>query len=91
MAALSAAGAFTGDALLVPISEVGSLAVGVGWFASCVAYLAMAREGRLLAAAGAIVAGAIVLMKVVPAVPGSFTRAEWLAFGAWSASIVSGC
>ena len=85
MAALSAAGAFTGDALLVPISEVGSLAVGVGWFASCVAYLAMAREGRLLAAAGAIVAGAIVLMKVVPAVPGSFTRAEWLAFGAWSA------
>jgi APA family basic amino acid/polyamine antiporter len=93
MAALSAAGAFAGDALLVPISEVGSLAVGVGWFSSCVAYLAMARKeapgsglpGRVLAAAGAAVAAAIILMKVVPAVPGSFTRAEWVAFGAWSA------
>ena len=39
----------------------------------------------LLAALGAAVAGAIVVMKVVPAVPGSFTRAEWIAFGGWSA------
>ena len=93
MAALSAAGAFAGDALLVPISEVGSLAVGVGWFSSCVAYLAMARtegpwsglSGKLLATAGAVVSAAIILMKVVPAVPGSFTRAEWIAFVAWSA------
>jgi amino acid transporter len=85
MTALSAAGAFVGDALLVPISEVGSLAVGVGWLSSCVAYLAMAREGRVLAATGALVAGAIVVMKVVPRVPGSFTAAEWIAFGAWSA------
>jgi len=93
MAALSAAGAFAGDALLVPVSEVGSLAVGVGWLSSCVAYLAMAHEGgpgsrvpgKFLAAAGAVVAAAIILMKVVPAVPGSFTRAEWIAFGAWSA------
>lgn len=91
MALLSVAGALAGDALLVPISEVGSLAVGVGWFSSCVAYLAMAPDGpagergRLLAALGAAVAGAIVVMKVVPAVPGSFTRAEWIAFGGWSA------
>jgi hypothetical protein len=33
---------------------------------------------------GAAVAMAIVLMKVVPGVPGSFTRAEWIAFAAWS-------
>ena len=28
---------------------------------------------------------AIILMKIVPGVPGSFTRAEWIAFVAWSA------
>jgi hypothetical protein len=33
---------------------------------------------------GAVVSLAIVLMKVVPSVPGSFTRAEWIAFVAWS-------
>ena len=24
-------------------------------------------------------------MKIIPSVPGSFTRAEWIAFGLWSA------
>jgi APA family basic amino acid/polyamine antiporter len=97
MAVLSAVGAFLGDAVLVPISEVGSLAVGVGWLTSCVAYLALAgvragpdREVRAstgvpTAAVGAVVASAIVLMKTVPAVPGSFTRWEWIAFLGWSA------
>ena len=34
----------------------------------------------------------IVLMKIVPGVPGSFTRAEWIAFAAWSAfGSCSGC
>ena len=91
MAAFSVLGALLGDAVLVPISEVGSLAVGVGWLSSCVAYLALGRDGSrstgmAMAAAGAIVAGAIVLMKIVPGVPGSFTRWEWLAFAAWSAA-----
>ena len=41
------------------------------------------REGRRLPEdAGAF---AIVLMKVVPQVPGSFTAAEWIAFTGWSA------
>ena len=91
MAAFSVLGALLGDAVLVPISEVGSLAVGVGWLSSCVAYLALGQDGSrstgmAMAAAGAIVAGAIVLMKIVPGVPGSFTRWEWLAFAAWSAA-----
>ena len=42
MAALTAAAAMFGDAILVPITEVGSLAVGVGWLSACVAYLAAA-------------------------------------------------
>ena len=37
-----------------------------------------------MACVGAAVSVAIVLMKVVPAVPGSFTGAEWTAFAAWS-------
>ena len=74
--------------MLVPISEVGSLAVGVGWLASCVAALALRQRGepgRFAAAAGALVAASVVAIKVVPGVPGSFTAAEWIAFGLWSA------
>ena len=43
-----------GDAILVPITEVGSLAVGVGWLSACAAYLgaagATAARRRLSAA-----------------------------------------
>ncbi len=85
MAALSALGAFLGDAVLIPISEVGSLAVGVGWLSSCVAALALGVSGAVAAAAGAFVALAVVSIKVLPGVPGSFTAAEWIAFGLWSA------
>src|SRR5881398_2049093 len=91
MAVLTMAAAMFGDAILVPITEVGSLAVGIGWLSACAAYLARRRrrewsagpeasESALFAWAGAAVAAAIVLMKVVPNVPGSFTRAEWTAF-----------
>jgi APA family basic amino acid/polyamine antiporter len=98
MAALTVAAAMFGDAILVPITEVGSLAVGIGWLSACAAYLARGgSRGRSPAARlesgewptmawiGAGVSVAIVLMKVIPSVPGSFTRAEWTAFAAWSA------
>jgi basic amino acid/polyamine antiporter, APA family len=86
MAALTAAAAMFGDAILVPITEVGSLAVGIGWLSACAAYLARrdASEPVAMACLGAAVSVAIVLMKVVPTVPGSFTGAEWTAFAAWS-------
>jgi amino acid transporter len=91
MGVLTAAAAMFGDAILVPITEVGSLAVGVGWMSACAAYLARRRrdgypnESAAIAWTGVAVSAAIVLMKVVPGVPGSFTRAEWVAFAAWSA------
>jgi len=86
MAVLTMGAAMFGDAILVPITEVGSLAVGVGWLSACAAYIARRQpnESAAMAYAGAAVAVAIVLMKVVPQVPGSFTRAEWTAFIAWS-------
>jgi APA family basic amino acid/polyamine antiporter len=92
MAVLTAAAAMFGDAILVPVTEVGSLAVGVGWLSACAAYIARRarpdgdrRESSAMAWIGCAVSVAIILMKVVPAVPGSFTRAEWIAFAGWSA------
>ena len=89
MALLTGAAAMFGDAILVPITEVGSLAVGIGWLSACAAYVADRRDSNgaerpTLAWVGAIVSLAIVAMKVVPWVPGSFTRNEWIAFLAWS-------
>jgi APA family basic amino acid/polyamine antiporter len=89
MTALTAAAAFLGDALLVPVTEVGSLAVGVGWLTTCVAFLlrhpGASVPGRRAALLGAIVSAAVVAMKALPFVPGSFSVAEWIAFAAWSA------
>src|SRR5438445_4687681 len=90
MAALTMAGAMLGDSIVVPVSEVEPLAVGICWLSACAAYLAHRRISRgaepaWFAWAGAVVSVAIVLMKAVPGVPGSFTGAEWIAFLAWSA------
>jgi basic amino acid/polyamine antiporter, APA family len=86
-----------GDAILVPITEVGSVACAIGWAATCAAYIAMGRSHTLprqqslsaiewlVASLGLLVAIAMLLMKVVPAIPGHFTAYEWLALGIWIA------
>ncbi len=78
---------FLGDAILVPISEVGSVASAVGWLAACAAYYQMgpAPRKRLMAATGALVGLSMILMKVIPFVPGHFNGYEWLALGVWLA------
>jgi basic amino acid/polyamine antiporter, APA family len=88
LAALTAGASLLGDAVLVPITDVGSLAVGVGWLSACVAALvrlrrAGTRAGLAAAALGALVALGIITMKLVPAIPGSFGRLEWAILGAW--------
>ena len=82
----TAACMFLGDAILVPISEVGSVACATGWLAACAAYFAMkpAPGQRIIAATGAVIGLAMILMKVIPAVPGHFSGWEWLALGMWS-------
>jgi basic amino acid/polyamine antiporter, APA family len=84
-----------GDAILVPITEVGSVACAIGWAATCAAYLYMGRTGTLpgkvklsaiewlVAGLGLLVAVAMMLMKVVSAIPGHFTMYEWIALGVW--------
>ena len=86
MAVLTATAAFLGDALLVPVTEVGSLAAGIGWCAACVAFLRRGGgAGRMLALLGVVVSLAIIAMKVIPGIPGSFSAPEWIAFAAWCA------
>ncbi len=74
----TAAGLILGEAILVPITEVGSLASAFGWLMTCMSYLVMrpAVRERLIAIVGALVALALVLMKLLPFVPGHFTRYE---------------
>jgi basic amino acid/polyamine antiporter, APA family len=84
-----------GDAILVPVTEVGSVACAVGWSATCAACLALARARpsvitlssieRGVAWFGFAVGIAMALMKVVPLVPGHFTIYEWIALGVWIA------
>jgi amino acid transporter len=81
---------FLGSAILVPISEVGSVASATGWFAVCVAYPLMKAQGMkpriadsAIALLGALVGLAMVLMKLMPFVPGSFSGWEWLALVLW--------
>ena len=76
---------FLGDAILVPISEVGSVASAIGWLAVCAAYYQMrpARCERFVALVGLTVGLLMILMKIVPGVPGGFTAYEWLALGIW--------
>jgi basic amino acid/polyamine antiporter, APA family len=78
---------FLGSAILVPISEVGSVASATGWFAACAAYLWMkpGSAESMIAVLGGLVGAAMVLMKILPFVPGSFSGWEWLALGLWVA------
>jgi amino acid transporter len=81
----TAAAALFGESILIPISEVGSMASAVGWLATCAAYFRLERAGRerAIAAAGATVGLLLILMKVLPMVPGSFTAYEYLALALW--------
>lgn len=76
---------FLGSAILVPITDVGSLASALGWLAACAAYLWMRPPfwSRMIGGLGALVGLAMVLMKVLPFVPGHFSQREWLWFGLW--------
>jgi len=78
---------FGGESLLVPITEVGSLAAALGWMASCAAYLRMQPSsiGRAAAFTGLVVTALMILMKVLPQAPGHFSLYEWIALALWIA------
>jgi hypothetical protein len=77
---------FFGEAGLVPILEVGAVACAVGWMSACVSYFLM-KPGlvdRLAAAFGFLVTSMMILVKVLPIVPGHFTVYEWIALAIWA-------
>ena len=76
---------FLGDALLVPVTEVGSMASAFGWLATCVSFFLIERNlrSRVLTSLGVLVAVLLLVMKLVPTFPGHFTEAEWIALAIW--------
>ncbi len=87
IALATTAGLLLGDAILVPVTEVGSVASALGWLAACAAYVCMRPSpgNRAIAVLGIIAGILMVLMKIVPAVPGHFTAAEYVSLGIWAA------
>ncbi|MGH9389072.1 MAG: hypothetical protein ACRD1Z_05600, partial [Vicinamibacteria bacterium] len=78
--------------LLVPVSELGSLAIAVGWLSACVCFLKgvswtgsqpPGRGSLALAWIGAFVALALVLMKLFPFVPGHMSWPQYLGLAVW--------
>jgi len=84
----TAAFMFLGTSILIPISEVGAIASASGWTAACASYLALRPSAveRGIAVVGITVGVLMILMKIVPAVPGHFSKYEWIAFGLWVAA-----
>jgi len=76
---------FLGEALLVPILEVGAISAAVAWMAACASYYRMRPRwpGRAAAVFGLIVTSVMILVKLVPLVPGHFTQNEWIALAIW--------
>jgi amino acid transporter len=80
-------GALLGEAILVPITEVGSLASAVGWLAACASFLCMEKswKRRSIACLGLAVCATLILMKFLPGIPGHFTLYEYVALATWVA------
>lgn len=83
----SAAAVLLGPSILIPGTEVGSMASAAGWFLACAAYYRIeARPARRgVAVLGGLVALAMILMKILPFVPGHFTGHECVALAVWTA------
>jgi amino acid transporter len=82
---VSLIGLLLGDALLVPVTEVGSLASSTGWFAACISFFLVEKNPRLrgIAILGMTISALLMLMKLLPIVPGHFSTAEWIALAGW--------
>jgi basic amino acid/polyamine antiporter, APA family len=80
-------GLLLGDALLVPVTEVGSMASALGWLAACVSFWVVApqRHLRIVTSIGILVSSFLFVMKVFPFFPGHFSMAEWITLAIWLA------
>jgi len=87
IAVATIAGLLLGDALLVPVTEVGSMASAFGWLAACVSFWLVEPNPRMRAVTslGILVSLLLFVMKVFPLFPGHFSASEWMALGIWLA------
>jgi APA family basic amino acid/polyamine antiporter len=87
IAVATIAGLLLGDALLVPVTEVGSAASAFGWLATCLSFFLIERNfrSRTITLFGILVAFLLLIMKLIPAFPGHFSQAEWIALAIWLA------
>src|SRR5579859_1623765 len=78
-------GVLLGDSILVPVTEVGSMASALGWLAACASFWFVERRlrMRIITSLGICVSLLLLLMKLIPAFPGHFSHAEWLALAVW--------
>jgi amino acid transporter len=85
LALATAAAVLVGDALLVPVTELGAAAGAVGWLFSCISFLMLREQMRArgVALIGAAVAITLLVIKLVPAIPGHFTATEYWLGAAW--------
>jgi APA family basic amino acid/polyamine antiporter len=74
-----------GDSILVPITEVGSMASALGWLAACLSFWLVDPRPRMrfITTLSILVSLLLLLMKLLPAFPGHFTTAEWIALAIW--------
>lgn len=74
-----------GDAILVPVTEVGSMAAASGWFMACLSFWLVEKSvgKRLVTSFGIAIALLLLVMKLVPVFPGHFSFAEWVALAIW--------
>jgi len=87
IASATIVGLLLGDAILVPVTEVGSMAAATGWFMACLSFWLVEKDSRrrLITSLGIGIALLLVLMKLVPVFPGHFSMAEWVALAIWLA------
>jgi amino acid transporter len=80
-------GLLLGDSILVPVTEVGSMASAFGWFATCLSFFLIEPAPRLrfIATLGILISLLFMLMKLLPIFPGHFSVAEWMALSSWLA------
>ena len=80
-------GLLLGDSILVPVTEVGSMASAFGWFATCLSFFLIepSPRPRLIATLGILISLLFMLMKLLPIFPGHFSVAEWIALSSWLA------
>ena len=76
---------FLGDALLVPVTEVGSMASACGWLAASLSLLLVESRLRVkfISALASVIALLLLGMKLIPKFPGHFSQAEWIALAIW--------